>query len=429
VSVQVRLLDRSNLTIVTNAASLLGTAVITSGLGYLFWLLAARRFPVEAIGLAGGLVSAMMLLANVGVLGLGTLLVSEIPRQREHPGPLISAATLVAAFASAVLGLIFAFVAGSLFGEFAVLVSDLAASLLFAAGVAVMAATMILDQACVALLRSDLQLARNTSFGLLKLGLLAALAWLAMAMTAMGIYGTWAFGGIVSILVPATIVLVGARGDLTGVSIAPRLRMLHGLRRAAGGHHALNLALLAPGLCLPIIVTALLSPTTNAYFYSAAMMAALVWAGPAALASMVHAVGVRSPSELGHRTVFSLRLSAVGGALATVVVLVAAELLLALFGEAYASEAGTTLRLLTVSVFPIIVKYHYVAIARVTGRVARAAAILSVGAVAEVAGGAVGGAFGGLTGLSIGWLAVMVVEAVVVAPVVLRTIRESRNVP
>lgn len=422
-----RVLDRSNLTIVVNAASLLGTAVITSGLGYLFWLLAARQFSVEAVGLAGGLISAMMLLANVGVLGLGTLLVSEIPRQREHPGSLISSATVAAAGASAALGLVFALLAGSLSDEFAFLAQDPGTSLAFSFGVAVMAATMILDQASVGLLRGDLQLIRNTGFGLMKLVFLAVLAWLRVATTAMGIYGTWAVGGIASVIVPAVMVWSSGRGRLTLAALRPRFEVLRRLGWTAGGHHALNLSLLAPGLCLPVVVTALLTPTVNAYFYSAAMMASLVWAGPAALASMVHAVGVREPSELGRRTAFSIGLSVAGGAAAAAVVLLAAEQLLGLFGGAYAEEASTTLRLLTIGVFPTLVKYHYVAIARVTERVAGAATILSAGALAEILGGTIGGAVGGLTGLSIAWLTVMVIEAVVVAPVVIRTVRAPRS--
>lgn len=418
-----RLIDRSNLTIIVNAASLLGTAVITSGLGYLYWLLAARQFPVEAVGLAGALVSAMMLLANVGVLGLGTLLVSEIPRQSGHPGPLILTATVVGAAASIVLGLVFALLAGSVSAEFAFLAGEPLIGIVFAIGVSVMAISLILDQASVGMLRGDLQLIRNSSFGLLKLAFLAALAWLGVANTALGIYGTWAAGGIVSVMIPAVMVLWSLRGRLAFAACRPRLSTLRGLGRSAGGHHALNLALLAPGLCLPVVVTALLSPTVNAYFYSAVMMASLVWAGPAALASMVHAVGVRTPSELGRRTSFSLALSALGGLAATGVVLVTAELLLGLFGDDYATEASSTLRLLTIAVFPILVKYHFVAIARVTGRVAGAAVLLLIGAGVEILVGAMGGVIGGLTGLSLAWLAVLVVEAGIVAPVVIHTVR------
>jgi O-antigen/teichoic acid export membrane protein len=246
-------------------------------------------------------------------------------------------------------------------------------------------------------------------------------------MTALGIYGTWAVGGIASMLVLIPALLRPGQPAPSVSSLLPRLSVLHGLGRTALGHHALNLALLAPGLCLPVIVTASLSPTVNAYYYTAAMMASLVWAGPAALASMVHAVGVRAPAELGRRTRFSLYLSAAGGAAAVAVVLVGAELLLGLFGPAYAAEASSTLRLLTIGVFPILVKYHYVAIARVSGSVAGAATVLAVGALAEIAGGAIGGMLGGLTGLAWAWLGITMLQAVIVSPAVMRTLNPADN--
>jgi O-antigen/teichoic acid export membrane protein len=425
----VRFLDRSNLAIIVNAASLLGTSVVGSGLGYLFWLLAARRFSVEEVGLAGGLISAMTLLGHIGQLGFGSLLVTEIPRQRDHPGPLISSATLVASVFSIALGVGFAVLAGHLSDELAVLASDLAAPVMFAGGVAVTAATMVIDQACIGLLRSSLQLARNTGFGILKLAFLALFALLGWSDGAWSIYDAWAVGGLVSVAVPAALLLWQAGGHVDAGALMPRLSTLRGLGRAAGVHHALNLALLGPSLCLPVVVTATLSSSVNAYFYAATMMATMIWAGPAALASMVHAVAIRAPSELGRRLQFSLGVSAIGGVLAIAVVLVAAELLLGFFGDAYASEAGTTLRLLTLAVVPLTVKYHYVAVARVTGPVGRAASVLSVGAVAEVVAGAGGGTLGGLTGVSIAWLAVMAVEAVVVTPAIVRSLRDPDRSP
>src|SRR5207248_3068539 len=65
----------------TNAGALVGTTMVTSILGSAYWWVAARRFLPEAVGVASASVSAMVLLGGFCVLGFGTLLITELPRQ------------------------------------------------------------------------------------------------------------------------------------------------------------------------------------------------------------------------------------------------------------------------------------------------------------------------------------------------------------
>ena len=57
---------RWNSAIVENAASLVGTTIVTSGLGFVYWWLAARQFRPEAVGLAVAAIAPMTLLAEDG---------------------------------------------------------------------------------------------------------------------------------------------------------------------------------------------------------------------------------------------------------------------------------------------------------------------------------------------------------------------------
>src|SRR5438477_1906238 len=94
-----------------NAVSLAGTTAVTSGLGFVYWWFAARHFPAEVVGLASALVSAMMLLGNLCILGLGTLLISELSRQPGREASLISGALLLVGGVGGCIGLLFAVVA------------------------------------------------------------------------------------------------------------------------------------------------------------------------------------------------------------------------------------------------------------------------------------------------------------------------------
>jgi O-antigen/teichoic acid export membrane protein len=95
-----------------------------------------------------------------------------------------------------------------------------------------------------------------------------------------------------------------------------------------------------------------------------------------------------------------------------VLVLVGGTFILNIFGRAYAEQASVGLRLLTLSVFPLIIKNHYIALVRVRRRVRPATVVAAIGACVELAGAAVGAVLGDLPGLSIGWLVGLSLEAV-----------------
>ena len=61
-------------------------------------------------------------------------------------------------------------------------------------------------------------------------------------------------------------------------------------------------------------------------------------------------------------------------------------------------------------------KYHYVALQRLRKKMMRAALILGVGSILELALAAIGGYVGGLDGLTEGWIVAVVLQAVLIVP-------------
>jgi Na+-driven multidrug efflux pump len=172
---------------------------------------------------------------------------------------------------------------------------------------------------------------------------------------------------------------------------------------------------------LPILVTVLLTATVNASFYAAWMIANFVFVAPGALTMVLYAVGAADSSALARKTRFTLKLSLLAGGLACGVLLISAYQVLRLFGSVYAEQAGWSLRILALGVFPLIIKVHYVAICRVHGRVAGAALRMAAGGLLELVMAGIGAGLGGLPGLSVGWLAAVCVQAALTAPTVYKT--------
>src|SRR5579859_5331352 len=82
---------RGNSDLLRNAGSLAATTGLTSVFGFVYWIIAAREFSAQAVGYGSAAISAMTLLGTIGMFGLGTMLIGELPRKRLNRGGLTTA--------------------------------------------------------------------------------------------------------------------------------------------------------------------------------------------------------------------------------------------------------------------------------------------------------------------------------------------------
>lgn len=416
---------QTNKVLFTNATSLLGTTAVTSVLGFVYWWAAARTFPPEAVGLASAAISAMTLLGNIGVLGLGTLLIGELSRHSGRAGSLTIASMIVAGVVSAVLGVIFALASPLISHDLIPLSASPLSILIFAVGVVMMATTLILDQALIGLLRGELQLARNTLFAVVKLGLLyLASLWFTQNL-GVAIYATWMLGNVISLAALAGYLL----SRRIRIWYPPQWGLIRGMGRSAMAHHALNLILQAPSMLLPLVVTAMLSARVNASFYAAWMVAAFVFVVPGHLSTALYAIGAKDPMALAAKMRTTLKVSTVLAIPMCLGIFVLSGPLLHLFGADYAAQATWCLRLLGLGVLPLIIKNHYVTLLRIEHQIEANAAFMLIAATLEVVLPAIGIALGGLTGLGLAWLLAVSGEALLMSPRVFHAASLTRTPP
>jgi O-antigen/teichoic acid export membrane protein len=416
-------LAKANGLMLANAGSLVGTTAVTSILGFAYWWLAARQFSPEAVGLASAAIAAMTLLGALGIVGLGTLLMGELPRQPGKEVSLISAALIVVGGVGGALGILFAIIAPYLSTDFRALSASIGTITLFAVGVSFAAVTMVLDQAVIGLLRGGIQLKRNAYFAATKLiALLLVGFWLSHAM-GLAIYATWLIGNVLSLVALAGFAIVKGRWP-ERISL-PQWGLLRKLGPAALKHHALNLTLQAPSTILPVLVTVMLSARTNAWFYvswSISITANLI---SIALTMVLYAASSAQPAMLGRRIRLTLSLAFVATALVTCLLLLGTKQVLGLFGPSYAEQAAWSLRFLALESFPFIIKNHYITVCRVQGRVGWATLPVIAGGILELGGATLGARLGGLSGLSLGWFIGMCAEAAFMSRTVYRAARNT----
>ena len=103
----------------------------------------------------------------------------------------------------------------------------------------------------------------------------------------------------------------------------------------------------------------------------------------------------------------------------------AAKQMLSLFGADYAEQAVWTLRVLLLAAFPLVIKYHYIAICRIQDRIARAMLGMLPGGLLELGAATLGAHLGGLTGLSAGWVIAISIESCFMFRTVAKTVRSE----
>jgi O-antigen/teichoic acid export membrane protein len=400
--------------LLSNAGSLVASTGVASLLGAVYWIFAARLFDQRSVGYGSAAVSAMTLLGTIGMLGLGTLLIGELPRRSARAG-LVSAALLTCGLGALVIGLGFSVVTPRVSANFATMIGTPGRGALFAAGVAVTSVTLVFDQATIGLMRGSLQFGRNITFALLKVLVLPAAAVTLHDQAGVGITASWVAGMALSL----ALVAIGLRLRGEPVLARPDWAVLRGLGKIAMAHNWLNLAMSLPFYLLPVLVTVVISPAANAAFYIAVMLTTFLFIVPAHLSTVLFAVVAADPGAIARKLRFALRLSFLIGIPGMVALILGAHLALGLFGKGY-TEATVPMWLITLGYPAAVPKSLYIAVCRAAGRIPRAAIVLTVCSSLELAAAAAGGAAGGLYGLSLALLAVRYAEALVTTPPVLR---------
>ena len=393
-----------------NAGAVAASNLVAAALGFGYWWLAARRFSPEQVGLAASAVSVMNLLAQVGEFGLGPLLLSEVPKQTRTAGALIAAA--LTATLGCCLCLALAYVVGARLAlhDVGPILQSAPGSALFVLGVVVTGATVVIDQALIAQMRSELQAIRLGGFAIVKLAFLAAAGGLAIS-SATTIFTTWVAGALVSLGVLAAF---SAHSRRT-IWERPRVSLLRPVLGKIIGHHGLNVALQAPLLLMPFLVTQMLSARVNAAFYAAWAILGVVSLTPAALSSVVVTVARREPDAFASRFAFSLCASLAVCGTASLAFWLYSPFILALFNPQYVDIAGSSLAVLGVGTIGMAVKFHYVALGRYADRMALATLVAAVGGALELFLSTYGAASAGLHGLAKGWVIAVSLEAIPMA--------------
>lgn len=382
-----------------NGLALVANAGLSAALGFLFWMVAARRFHADALGIGAAVVSAATLAALIGKAGFDAAVIRYAPAaqpaelRRTLRRTLLATASLTLAVAGAVLLLATigvpalaplrtpAFAAGFLF---------LAVGTSFA---------WILDAFFIAEQRADGVLLRNLAFNGAKL--LVPL-FIAFELGGRAVPLAWGLGLVASLVVALALLPRRLAAHRPMGSPPARGALGYSMR-----NYALNLSEFLPGLLLPLLVLQAQGPAENARFFLAWTIATVAFLASKAIAQSAFAALVRD-GEPRQSLAKGLTLSVLLLGPLALALYIGAPQILALFGAHYVS-AAPLLRVLALSIpFVIVFNLHLAYLkARDTGWELTTLPLASLAALLVAMPLAL--AWGGALGVGIAWLVVQAV--------------------
>jgi O-antigen/teichoic acid export membrane protein len=347
-------LVRSSLVLMLNSS-------VQAALGFTFWVVMARLFSAEDVGIASSLISATSLIAFFALAGLNSTLVRFLPTAPDKRS-LLTGAFLTVAGAGAVIGL-----------GYVALMPVVAPRLAFITHSPVMALGFVLLTAAAAVnLLTDAVFIASRRAGLCALTD-GAIGGVAKIVFGLAVIGTGAFGlfsasvGGLAAAAIASIVLI-----MTSLRLRPSLshpfRALKPLLKFSGANYVANALNLLPSVVVAVVVLDRLGARQAGYYFVAFQMAALLYAAIFAAESAFLSEGSQPGADWRAIRRRSRRLAVALFAPAGVLLIATAHWVLAAFGRGYSVNATGCLVLLAVAVLPMAMANWAWTVLRLSGR-------------------------------------------------------------
>ena len=407
-----RLAEHVRMPVYREGYALVLSAGAAAALGFVYWIVAARTYSADVVGLNSAAISTMMLVSGIAQLNLISALLRFVPGAGRSTWRLVGWSYAVSVVASTLVAV--AFLAGvrTWAPSLAFLSSDDGFAFWFVAATMVWSIFNLQDALLTGLRRAIWVSVDNTLFGVAKIGLLVAFATVSPRF---GIFASWTVGVVLSVLVINALLVSRLipqhtrRGPIQSTEV-PSARLIG---RFVAADYVGGLSWIVAITLIPIIVTQRFGAAENAYYSLAWVMTIPLYLVSASTASSLVVALVNERwrfREHTHRVFVQTARLVFPAAL---LLAVAAPLLLRLFGPEYAHRGTTALRLMALSSIPAMVIALYMGVWRAEKRLSllvwvrcilyTAVILLSVALLQPY----------GIRGPAFAWLVVQTIAAVV----------------
>lgn len=379
----------------------------SAGLGFLFWIVAARYYPQDEVGYATAIMSSISLLILISRVGLDQSIIRYFP---DHDrSSVLTTALVVTTILSFVMGIAYILLATSWASSFQVVYDN---PLVFMTLLLTTSFISIFSSAAIAMRKSELYFVQNLLIGL-RVPLLIPLAMIGLV----GILISTAAATILAVVV--MIPMLGRmrlklRGfDLDFVKESFHFSMVNYFSIFLGS---------APSLLLPTLVLFILGAENAAIYFIAYSISSILYMVPSALGVSLFVEGSHGQPLL--RNITKALVIAILVLIPVVIILaVGSSWFLSLMGPEYVNGGSELLIVMAISSFFILAYQLYISVLNVKKKFRSLLLFSGLQFILLIGLGCLFPLEFGLHGLGYAWL----VSSVVMATVIIWV--ERRNVP
>ena len=407
------------------AHALMLNTVLTGGSGFVFWLVAARLYAPAQVGVDGALISLMMAVSAICQLDLGGIFPRFLPESARPASMILRGYAAAGGFA-----LVVATAAVMIVPHLSTNLSSLGVNRMLAVawvlGTALWTVFALQDAALTGLRSAHWIPVENGTFGVLKV---VGVAMLAFIGAANGIFLAWVIP-MALLLVPVNAVIFrrAVRAHLPTHSDGILNRFGRGrFYRFVGLNYLASVFDQGMYAALPLLVVAVLGPTQAGYYLIPLTIAGTVDALAFNMATSLTVEGSFASDRLRDLTLAAARRFVTIILPVTIVIVVAAPLVLLPFGRNYADHGATVLRILAIAGLFRSVYTLNDALCRITGRGTAIAFYAGLRCVLVLVLSLLMANAWGLVGVATAWLVTQVILAAVVAPTTWRILHRPSH--
>ena len=324
-----------------NSIFLMLSTAVMSFFGFFFWIINARLYSAEQVGIGTTLLSIMTLISGFSILGLGTGLIRYLPISEKKNKKISTSFTLVALM-SILISIIYLIFMKTFSPKLLFVRENIIFSLLFILFTVLSSLSTISENVFIAYRSSKFVLIKNTIFSIVKLILPIFL----LALGAYGIFMSVGISVVIAFLFGLVILIVRFNyllKPIIDISIIKKM-----IKFSLGNYTAEIMGGL-PNLVLPILITNSIGAKFSAYYYMAVMFAGFLYIIPMATSQSLFAEGSYNEKDLRLHVKKAAIIIALILIPAIIIVIFFGKYILLAFGKDYSVEGFRLLRVFAIS--------------------------------------------------------------------------------
>lgn len=261
-----------------NSVFLLLGRLLNVGVGFLFWLMAARLYPTEEVGVATALISSLGLIVFISSLGFNFSLIRFINMNIKEN--VLSTSIVITTIASAFMATIYL-----------VIVNDVlhSISLLQKSGYALFFFITVVTNSMFFMSGEAFKALRDTKDFFMQNLVLSVRVPLLLPLVFLGNFGI--FGAIGVTYIVSTIFSIYLLNRRTNITAKIDKGYLKDSFTFSSGNYISNLLYESPSLIMPTIILSLLGKEEAALYYIAFSISNLIWIAPMSMSTSLFIEG------------------------------------------------------------------------------------------------------------------------------------------